>query len=319
MRTRRATDPFRFVLAGLAVVGSTGVSVHASGSARFETPSGAGRTSPPVEPDLVLHPNSSKDLRATLQQQYGAPGWFPLPESIERKQSDPEQNTIQTLSVSQDLPGPRPDTPLRSELVLTYLLPKLSPQQAIDWVKTRPGYPKFKVVDGQVTGNSQTPYLFESRNQTMLVYSRKPNDNAPKGTRLSVTVSSVEKKFKNQAGFVALQDWPKGIAWEGVETFMAQQYGSADGTEFYGSHSVRLEIDAQPRNSTRLKQILSNPASYTGSIRLAGKPSTKTKSSGDRTWTVPITWLGRPGTCVVNDFVDPNRSPARCQVRFGFK
>jgi hypothetical protein len=315
MHVRTLRLGFRVAAPMLVVVGPV------LAASTFPTPKGAGRTSPPVEVDRILHPASTTDFRTTLQALYRTPAWFPLPESIVRNNRDSEMNTIQALSVSQELPRTRADSPLRTEVVLTYLQPKMSPKQALDWLRSRPGYPKFKILDGTVTGNFATPYQFSSGNQTMSVYSR-PSEAPVKGSRLTVSFTDVTTKFTRFQGLIPVSDWPQGVAWESVETFASQSYGTEKGStaKFHGSHSVSFVTDATGKDSAQLKRTLSDPSSYTGNVRLAGKPTTRPNgTSGDKSWSIPIVWFSRPGTCTVNDFVESNRSSARCKVNFAFE
>jgi hypothetical protein len=303
-----------------------GSSKTTAASKAFEAPPGAGQSAPAVEVDALVNPRSADEFRSAMSAQFAIPLWFPIPDSIVRDAKRLPDNTIRSVSVRQDLPTAGSDSKFSMSVSVSYIQPQFTAEQALNWVKTRPGSPNFQVTDGVKTATGSLPTIFEFGDESLHVFLDDLRDGPgqkPKPGQL-VRVTSFRMLPAGLPGLISSADWPQGVPWESTESLFTHQLSTFEDGEvdYRGVHSVSLLANTSIDNSSNLKQTLSNPASYSGTIRLAGAPSeTPSGEDGDTVWSVPITWFGRPGRCYVKDLLarDRPRAPARCEVNFSFK
>jgi hypothetical protein len=317
-KAKRTTKPKASKSAGATAATPT----KSTAKTNLETPPGAGVTSPPVVVAPFVNPESVDAFRSRLVSVYRFPAWFPFPETVTRNAKDFRLNTVGSLSVYQTLQPAGKAQTFKTSLSVSYYLPQFSTEQANVWMKSQPGYPAFRLLPKPA--ELETDQFFMQSEFADLSGFAGPAYQKP-GVNVNVFVSLRATDLVVPSGLIPVADWPAGIAWQQLSVAMVQKYGgSLDGGAFdhRGSYSV-TGPDLAFSESEQLKATLSNPANYTGAIKLAGPPTTGGASAyaaeTDSVWTIPITWYGRPGTCDVRDRpVDeyrPKSSPA-CRIRF---
>jgi hypothetical protein len=293
-------------------------------SAGFITPPGAGQTLPPVSTGTIMNPESPSALRRQLSSQFLAPEWFPIPESITTNSKEISENTVGAFSVTQQqLPSTSRGTEgtFRTTVSIEYNFARTSAEQSVAWVKAQPGYPAFVYTPGKDTGGGLRSFdWYRSADVDMSVLSSAFTYKGKSRARTSIDTIVRSPTLPALPGLVPLADWPQGIAWEEIQVSMSHGFLNSD---FRGTHSANVSFESNEIEP--LKQALSNPANYTGTVKFVGNPTTipNPYAEGYSTWQVEVSWLGRPGFCTVS--VPPSESidsraalSANCFLNFDF-